>query len=250
MGNNKKILIIIVVILLSIAIGVTAMNLFENKDEKNSDLDIYGISEQEEESVEKEEKVRDSKAKIIYNNIPKIYNEAIAPFSEEFKLYAVMDKITSEKEEESEYTFSEEQVDKVLREIFGPEETLDKMQLTEDKIKDSIYYYSNESEKYTVLPVGFEGVYLDQVLKEVTETNNYYYIYAYCMVGEYKYNEESGEIKAVIGDKEGGDLVLSFTDEIDSNTWIREYEDKLPVFKYTLKKHNDSYYITAVEQIN
>ena len=202
------------------------------------------------ENIEEEKEVKEDKAQEIFRKVPKMYMEAISPFSEEFKLNAVMEKITEQSNLlEVEPDYSKENVDKVLKELFGKDTSLDNSMLTMDKIENSIYYYSKETNSYEILPVGFTGVYLDQKLIKVTQTSSRIYVYAYCLVGEYLVNDD-GKINAVIGDKEGNDLELSFDSEIITDKWIEEYKDNIPVFRYTLEKENDSNYLIAVEQVN
>lgn len=199
---------------------------------------------------QKEINVNDSLSKSIFNSIPNMYEEQEEPFSEEFKLIAVMNKIIEDAGELEQTDFSDENVNKSVKKIFGSHEQLDGRQLTQDKIKNGIYYYSTELESYDVLPVGLEGIYTEQILKKVTETQNNYYIYTYCLIGEYVYSDDGSYVNIVIGDKDGNDLVLKFVGEIDSKKWINEYKENLPIFKYSLKKTSNSYYLTSVEQIN
>jgi hypothetical protein len=248
MKNGKgQIIVAIVVILLGITAGV--WYIFGNPFKKSEENKVYNESKSDDNVVQEDEEknVSASLGEAIFASIPKIYEEQSAPFSEEFKLNATMNKIASESEEPD---FSETSVNKMVKKIFGEDESLDKNQLTQDKIENSIYYYSTELGSYTVLPVGLEGIYTDQILKEVTETDTSYFVYTYCLIGEYVYSDDGTYLNVVIGDKAGNDLVLKFVGEIDSNKWVEEDETKLPVFKYTLQKTDDGYYLTAVEQIN
>lgn len=241
--------IVIIVILLGIIVGISYI--FGNPFTKLQEKEIYSENENEDNinysENNKERDVSKSLEEAIFLSIPKIYEEQAAPFSEEFKLNTVMSKIMEESEE---LDFSETNINKKVKEIFGEDETIDKTQLTQDKIENGIYYYSTELESYTVLPVGLEGIYTDQILKKITETDDSYFVYAYCLIGEYVYLEDGTYLNVVIGDKQGNDLVLKFVGEIDSTKWIEEYEEKLPLFKYTLNKAKDEYYLEAVEQIN
>lgn len=245
----KKILVIICIVLmiiLGIYIGTDS-----EENEKNTDKDNVRIENGEiVENKEKEKEIAKEKADGIFNNMPKMYIEEISPFTEEFKLNMAMEKIIINSNLlEVEQDFSEENVNKVLKELFGKEATLNKEELTIDKIQNSMYYYSEDTDTYGVLPMGFNGVYLEQKLIKATETKERMYIYAYCLVGEYMV-DDSGKINAVIGDKEGNDLELSFEEEITADKWIEKYEEKLPVFRYTFDKENDTNYLIAVEQIN
>lgn len=246
----KKLLVIIIVIAM---IGLIMYIAFNDSDENKIDEDKDNVRIENGEIVEnkeKEKEIKKEKAEEIFKNIPKMYVEEISPFSEEFKLNAAMEKITMQSNLlEVEADFSEKNVNKALKELFGKEATLNKEELTIDKIETSMYYYSEETNTYEVLPMGFNGVYLEQSLIKATETKTRLYVYTYCLVGEYMV-DESGKINAVIGDKDGNDLELSFDEEIISKKWIEEYKEKLPVFRYTFDKNEDNTYLIAVEQVN
>lgn len=245
----KKILVIVCVVLM-IALGIY-IGIASEKTDKETDKDDVRIENGEiVENKEKEKEIAKEKAEEIFENMPKMYVEEISPFTEEFKLNMAMEKIIINSNLlEVEQDFSEKNVNKVLKEIFGKDATLNKEELTIDKIQTSMYYYSEETNAYEVLPMGFNGVYLDQKLIKATETKERMYVYTYCLVGEYMV-DDSGKINAVIGDKDGNDLELSFEEEITPDKWIEKYEEKIPVFRYTFDKENDTNYLLAVEQIN
>lgn len=243
----KKILVIICIIaMIGLGIYISTSSSENNNTEEKPRIENGEIVDK----VEEENELKKVKAEEVFQNIPKMYVEEVAPFTEEFKLNAVMEKIGNQSDLlEVEPDYSEVNVNKVLKELFGKEETLNKEELTIEKIQNSMYYYSEESASYEILPMGFNGVYLEQKLIKATETEKRLYVYVYCLVGEYMV-DESGKINAVIGDKEGNDLELSFNEEIIADKWIEKYEDNIPVFRYTFEKKEDMNYLLAVEQIN
>lgn len=245
----KKILVIVFVVLM-IALGIYIATASEETDKETDKDDVRIENGEIVENKEKEKEIAKEKAEEIFENMPKMYVEEISPFTEEFKLNMAMEKIIINSNLlEVEQDFSEENVNKVLKEIFGKDAALNKEELTIDKIQTSMYYYSEETNAYEVLPMGFNGVYLDQKLIKATETKERMYVYTYCLVGEYMV-DDSGKTNAVIGDKEGNDLELSFEEEITADKWIEKYEEKIPVFRYTFDKDNETNYLIAVEQIN
>ena len=267
--SKRKLFIAIGIVILFVVIGVI---IFAIKNKSGEDKNKPSTSNQEvvvpiDTKVEVEEKaLSKSKATEFFKYIPKIYTEAIAPFTDSFMLGAVMDKIMNETDNESEPDYSIENVDNIVKEIFGKDAKIDKAKVEEPDVENSIFYYSKEAGSYAVIPIGYEGVLKHQILKEVTETNKAYYIYAYCLIGGYSYDEsnslqnEFGEVnfdnlkvQVVVGDKNGNDLIHTFDNfqEIyNEDIWISKYANKMPVFRYTLTKSDEGYYLTEVEQIN
>lgn len=262
---NKKALIICIVVLVLIA-GFLALVMEDNSEKTEvSNTEKSEIEINIEESImDKDEKeVSKKKKEELYNFIPKVYTEAVAPFDSYFMLDAVMDKIINEEEE---YDYSTEKVDKYVKEIFGKESSINKDAVSVPDIKKSIYYYSKEANSYAVIPIGYQGIYEKQIFKTATETEDYYYVYTYVLQGGYAYDESSAtenefgtldytnsRVQVIVGDKDGKDLEHIFdTDKTmyDDEIWLSNYLDKMPIYKYTLTKENDTYYLTDVEQVN
>ena len=64
---------------------------------------------------------------------------------------------------------------------------------------------------------------------------------------------ENAKVQAIIGDKDGNDLVHVFDNYAalyDENIWLDKYSNLMPIFRYTLTKTEDGYCLTEVEQIN
>ena len=131
----KKILVIVCVVLM-IALGIY-IGIASEKTDKETDKDDVRIENGEiVENKEKEKEIAKEKAEEIFENMPKMYVEEISPFTEEFKLNMAMEKIIINSNLlEVEQDFSEENVNKVLKEIFGKDAALNKEELTIDKIQ-------------------------------------------------------------------------------------------------------------------
>lgn len=263
---NKKYLIICIVVLLLIA-GILVLVVGNNNEEKTNETDNIKseIETKIEESImdEDEKEVSKKKKEELSEFIPKVYSEAVAPFDSYFMLDAVMDKITSEDEVPD---YSVENVDDYVKKIFGNESSINKEDVSTPDIQKSIYYYSKEANSYAVVPIGYQGIFEKQIFKTATETKDYYYVYTYVLQGGFAYDETTAvenefgtldytnsKVQVIVGDKDGNDLEHIFdTDKTmyDDEIWLSNYLDKMPIFKYTLKKDNDTYYLTDVEQVN
>ena len=261
---NKKVLITcavaIVLIIVLLVLIFTGNSEPKKEDIKKNETEI----KIEESIMDKDEKeVSKKKKEELYNFIPKVYKEAVAPFDSLYMLEAVMDKIIEEDKSED---FSVKNVDKYVKKIFGKESTINKEEVSTPDIKNSIYYYSKEAESYAVVPIGYQGIYKKQIFKTATETEDFYYVYTYVLQGGYAYDESTAtenefgtldftnsKVQVIVGDKNGNDLVHIFdTDKTmyEDKIWLDNYMDKMPIYKYTLTKENDSYYLTDVEQVN
>ena len=212
---------------------------------------------------ENEKEVSKKKQQELFNFIPKIYIEGIAPFNSSFMLDAVMNKIIANNEE---HDFSEQNVDKHVMKIFGKDAKINKEDVLEPDVAKSLFYYSKEAGTYAVIPVGYEGIYEYQMFKNATETEDAYYVYTYTLIGGYSYDEDSitqdefgdvsyenAKVQVIVGDKDGNDLVHVFdnyTLMYNEEIWLGKYANIMPIFRYTLTKSKDGYYLTEVEQIN
>lgn len=214
--------------------------------------------------IDKDEKnVSKKKQQELFNFIPKIYTEGITPFDSTFILNAVMNKIIDTNED---FDFSENNVDNMVKKIFGKGVAINKEEVAEPDVAKSLFYYSKEAKSYAVIPVGYEGIYEYQILKNATETDNAYYVYAYSLIGGYSYDEDSitqdefgdinydnAKVQVVVGDKDGNDLVHIFENYsamYNESEWLKLYSNIMPIFRYTLTKAENGYYLTEVEQIN
>ena len=83
---------------------------------------------------------------------------------------------------EEEPDFSEENVNKKVKELFGDNAKIDKTKVSTPDIAKSLYYYSEEADSYSVIPVGIEGIFEYQILKNVTETDEAYFVYELLML--------------------------------------------------------------------
>jgi len=212
---------------------------------------------------EKEKDVSKKKASELFNFIPKVYTEAAAPFNSLFMLNATMSKIVVNNET---IDFSVNNVDNYVKKIFGKDAKINKEEVSEPNVEKSLYYYSKEAGMYAVIPVGYEGIFEHQILKNVTETDEAYYVYTYMLIGGYSYDEnsitqdefgdisyENARVQMIVGDKDGNDLVHIFdnyTQMYNDSIWLEKYSNIMPVFRYTLTKNGSEYYLTEVEQIN
>ena len=212
---------------------------------------------------ENEKEVSKKKQEELFNFIPKVYTEGIAPFDSLFILDAVMGKIIDENED---HDFSVKNVDNYVTKIFGKDAEINKEEVSEPDVAKSLFYYSKEAKSYAVIPVGYEGIFEYQIFKNATETDDAYYVYTYTLIGGYSYDEDSitqdefgdvsyenAKVQMIVGDKDGNDLVHIFdnyTHMYDESIWLGEYLNIMPIFRYTLTKSDDGYYLTEVEQIN
>ena len=212
---------------------------------------------------ENEKEVSKNKLQELFNFIPKVYTEGIAPFDSVFMLDAIMSKIIATNEN---IDFSVNNVDNLVKKIFGENASIDKVEVDEPDIAKSLFYYSKEAKSYAVIPVGYEGIFEYQIFKNATETDDAYYVYAYALIGGYSYDEDSitqdefgdvsyenAKVQVIVGDKDGNDLIHVFdnyTFMYDEEMWLKTYSNIMPIFRYTLKKEKGGYYLTEVEQIN
>ena len=261
----KKSIGVVIVVIVCIAVIVGLIILLKDNDETYEPVTIVKNNNSEAPSrvYSNEKDVKENKALEVFKFIPKVYTEEIAPFSSEFMLNAVMSKIIQTEEEPD---FSEENVNKKVKELFGDNAKIDKTKVSTPDIAKSLYYYSEEADSYSVIPVGIEGIFEYQILKNVTETDEAYFVYVYTLIGGYSYDEnsvyvdefgdidyENSKVQLIVGDKNGNDLVHVFDNYdkmFDESIWLKEYSNMMPVFRYTLKKENEKYYLTEVEQIN
>lgn len=212
---------------------------------------------------ENEKDLAKKKAEELFNFIPKVYTEAVAPFDSLFMLDAAMGKIIDTNEE---MDFSVKNVDNVAKKIFGKDAIINKQEVSEPDVGKSLFYYSEEAKSYAVIPVGYEGIFEHQIFKNATETEDAYYVYTYTLIGGYSYDEDSitqdefgdvsyenAKVQMIIGDKDGNDLIHVFdnyTYMYDEEIWLSKYANIMPIFRYTLTKTEDGYYLSEVEQIN
>lgn len=266
---KRSITIIGIVIFIAIIIGAL---LLISTDEKQpvDNLVVPGTNEQEttinkapSKLDDNEKEVSKKKEQELFNFIPKVYTEGVAPFDSLFMLDSVMSKIIDNNEA---HDFSTKNVDNHVTKIFGKGATINKEEVSEPDVAKSLYYYSKEAESYAVIPVGYEGIFKYQIFKNATETNEAYYVYTYTLIGGYSYDEDSitqdeygdvsyenAKVQMIVGDKDGNDLVHIFDNYMsmyDENIWLEKYSNIMPIFRYTLTKTDNGYYLTEVEQIN
>lgn len=186
-------------------------------------------------------------AEALFNELPLIYTEEFAPFTDVFMLNAAMDKVS--KEAEPNYTASH--VDFVVEEIFGEGAAINKANVSEMDITKSLYYYYAETGTYCTVPIGLESTYMTQLLKYATKDDKYTYVYTNEINGTW--HSEEDKTVVVIGDKLGNDLVKSFDnyeDIKDYSVWQKESGNMLPVIRYTLQEVDDKYILVGVEKVN
>lgn len=212
---------------------------------------------------EREKEVSKKKQQELFNFIPKVYIEGIAPFNSAFMLDAVMTKIIDTNEN---MDFSVTNVDNMVKKIFGKDAAINKQEVSEPDVAKSLFYYSKEANSYAVIPVGYEGIFEYQIFKNATETDDAYYVYTYTLIGGYSYDEDSitqdefgdvsyenAKVQVIVGDKDGNDLIHIFDNYsfiYDENIWLKAYSNIMPIFRYTLTKTKEGYSLTEVEQIN
>lgn len=265
---NKKIGIVIVgIIVVAIIVGLIIIISSDEEpvyNENNIQQNETKVENVAPSRLEKSEKdVSDKKEQELFNFIPKVYTESIAPFDSAFILDAVMKKIIDTNEEQD---FSIANVDKYVRKIFGKDVKINKEEVSEPDVAKSLFYFSKEANSYAVIPVGYDGKFEYQIFKNATETEDAYYVYAYTLIGGYSYDEDSitqdefgdinydtAKVQVIVGDKDGNDLVHVFDNYMamfDDEIWIKEYSNIMPIFRYTLTKTKEGYCLTEVEQIN
>lgn len=251
--SKRKSTIIVCICVVLMLIAIMCIVIFSDSDNpKNNALVNNGTSSNVMggENIENSEKELDKNiATTLFNFVPKMYVEEIAPFTDYFLLEAAMDKVKREQVP----NYSAKHVDAVVKEIFGDNVSINKEKVSTMDVTKCIYYYYAEDDTYYTVPMGFGAVYTNQYLKNATVNNDAYYLYVYSIVGEY-YIEDDGKVTVVIGDKEGKDIIKKFAsyDEfMVYSEWTEDYKDKLPMYRYSLKtKENGGYYLTALEQIN
>ena len=270
---KKKVIIVLIIAIL--VASITGLIVLVSKDNNVVDKPAANIPNIENEKVENiapskldesEKEVSERKRQELFNFIPKVYTEGIAPFESSFILDAVMRKIININED---HDFSTNNVDGNVTKIFGKDAKINKEEVAEPDVAKSLFYYSKEAGSYAVIPVGYEGKFEYQIFKNATETDDAYYVYAYTLIGGYSYDEDSitqdefgdvdysnAKVQVIVGDKDGNDLVHVFdnyTLMYDETIWLNKYSNLMPIFRYTLKKDNENrgdYYLTEVEQIN
>jgi len=268
--NKKVITIIICVILIVTIVGlIIAISLGGDQPIEKNTHTVENEQSQEESNKapskvdENEKEVSDKKQQELFNFIPKVYTESITPFDSLFMLDAIMQKIIDTNENQD---FSVDNVDKMVTKIFGKSAAINKDEVAEPDVAKSLFYYSKEANSYAVIPVGYEGIFKYQIFKNATETDEAYYVYTYTLIGGYSYDEDSitqdefgdvsyenARVQVIVGDKDGNDLVHIFdnyTKLYDESIWLSKYSNIMPIFRYTLTKTEDGYYLTEVEQIN
>lgn len=250
MKKNKVKIVIGLLILLVLSATVTyVLVIKDNQNNNNDNSSVVNIDEPKEKENINAELVSIDKAEEISNTIPKIYSEVISPFSDYFMMETVINQIIFEKINVQD--LSRENIEKKVKTVFGSSQVLDLDALGKDATKTMLYYYSPDEDKFIVEPFGFEFIYFEQVLKEVTEDENNYYLYRYCFFGEYIEQESEEKLYLVFGDKDGEDIVEEISSyDIDIDLLVQKYKEELPIFKYTLKKDGLNFYITKVEQTN
>jgi len=225
---RKNIVIIIgCVLLLALIIGLIVIVSSENNSENNGNKPIIENEQADNKNegapsrIEQNEKdVSEKKSQELFNFIPKVYTEGIAPFDSNFMLDAVMNKIITTNEN---MDFSVSNVDNMAKKLFGENAVINKDEVSEPNVAQSFFYYSKEAKSYAVLPVGYEGIFEYQILNNVTETEDAYYVYTYTLIGGYSYDEDSitqdefgdvsyetAKVEVIVGDKDGNDLVHIF----------------------------------------
>lgn len=266
---KKRISIIIgSILLLSLVIGLIVFvssdeqPTSEVKPNQNEQVDVP-LNQAPSKIDDDEKEVSSKKQQELFNFIPKVYTEGLAPFDSNFMLDAIMNKIVAENEEQD---FSVNNVDKLVKRIFGKDASIDKEDVSEPDVARSLFYYSKEAESYAVIPVGYEGIFEYQIFKNATETDEAYYVYAYTLIGGYSYDEDSitqdefgdvsyetAKVQVIVGDKDGNDLIHIFdnyTLMYNEEIWLSKYSNIMSIFRYTLTKTKDGYYLTEVEQLN
>lgn len=255
--------IILIVIVIGLIIIVSSDEQLNNDVNTNNNNEIENTTEAPSKLDDDEKEVSEKKKQELFNFIPKVYTEGIAPFDSAFMLDAVMNKIISTNED---MDFSVTNVDNMVKKIFGAKAIINKQEVSEPNVAKSLFYYSKEAQSYAVIPVGYEGIFEYQIFKNATETEDAYYVYTYTLIGGYSYDEDSitqdefgdvsyenAKVQVIVGDKDGNDLIHVFdnyTFMYDEKTWLNTYSNIMPVFRYTLAKTDDGYYLTEVEQIN
>ena len=268
---NKKVIIISLVILvvLSVIAGIIVISSDDSQVPNNDNIvssngqndTLNGMAPSK---IDKDERqVSDKKKQELFNFIPKVYIEGSTPFDSLFMLDAAMNKIIATNEE---LDFSVQNVDDYVTRIFGKNAKINKSEVAVPNVAKSYFYYSEDAKSYAIIPVGYEGIFEYQIFKNATETDEAYYVYTYALIGGYAYDEasmtldefgdidyENAKVQVIVGDKDGRDLVHVFdnyTAMYDDAIWTEKYSNLMPIFRYTLTKSEDGYYLTEVEQIS
>lgn len=267
---NKKVLVIGISLILVAFIAGLLIAISNDDKKANLDDDYMEPVINEQGEIQAPDRVQNNemdvserKAEELFNFIPKVYAEDVAPFESAYMLDAVMDKIVSLDEE---INLSVEYVDEYVKKIFGNDAKINKEEVSEPDVAKSLYYYSKEANTYAIIPVGYQGIYEYQIFKNATETDDAYYVYTYTLIGGYSFdqssvvldefgdlNYENAKVQVIVGDKDGQDLVHVFdnyNDIYNEQVWLNKYSNLMPVYRYTLKKDGRNYYLTEVEQVN
>lgn len=249
-GKKIKVIILSVCIALAlIAIFVISTSNSEPVVDNNQGNGNGGVIDNTQNSVidKKEKELSKDKAQEYFENLPLVYTEEYAPFTDSFMLSAAMDIVLREQEP----NYAATHVDKIVEDIFGDGVSINKENVKTMDATVSLYYYYPETGSYCIVPVGTEFVYMTQLLKTATEYEDNVYVYTYELNGSW--HQEEDKYVVVVGDKSGNDLVKSFDTYEgikDYSAWLEEYKEKLPVFKYTLKKQQDTLVLVGVERVN
>ena len=266
----KKRLAVITVCVLIIALVIGLIVFISSDDQPNegnagvnNNNQVENITGAPSKVEDNEKEVSKKKQQELFNFIPKVYTEGLAPFDSTFMLDAVMSKIIDTNEN---IDFSVTNVDNMVKKIFGEKASINKDEVSEPEVAKSLFYYSKEAKSYAVIPVGYEGIFEYQIFKNATETDDAYYVYTYTLIGGYSYDEDSitqdefgdvsyenAKVQVIVGDKDGNDLIHVFdnyTFMYNEEMWLKTYSNIMPIFRYTLKKEKGGYYLTEVEQIN
>lgn len=249
--SKKKITIIVAVCIVIMVIAILCIVIFSDgvapsNNAVGNDASNFPINSTDK-VVEKE---TDAKlAQTLFDFVPKMYSEELAPFTDYFMLEAAMDKVNREQEPD----FSASHIDDIVKKIFGQSASINKSTVSSMDVSKCVYYYYAEDDKYYAVPMGFGNLYTNQYLNKATIYGDTYYLYVYSIVGEY-YIEDTGAVTVVIGNKEGVDIIKKFAsyDEfIVYSDWTMDYKGQLPMYRYSIKTmENGDYYLTALEQIN
>lgn len=248
MKNKKGISMMLLIVIITLVAVITTIivyaimgsNFVAKLSEEQAKIDNASLNISDNTIAPSE--VEYTKALSIFNSITKIYEPMQSPFDDEKVLELVMTKIGANNQNPD---YSEENVNKVLHEMFGPDAVINKEKLTDSQ--DALYYFSTTENKYRVRPMGKEFVINDQYLKSVKQTSSEYFVEAYIIQGQVELNENN-EASLTFKDKEGNSITELLSDSWDNKSKIFEkYKNKLSVIRYTLEKSNDSYYILKTE---
>lgn len=265
---NKKIIIISIIAVILLVVGLILFVSFGSNGEQEDFVEnskpgnSTGVVAPSKVG-ENEKEVSSKKKQELFDFIPKVYIEGVAPFTSSFMLDAVMKKMIESNELED---LSAQTIDKQVTKIFGEQAKINKEEVAVPDVAKSLFYYSKEAGSYAIIPVGYEGKFEYQILKNVTETDDAYYVYVYTLIGGYAYDEnslnqdefgdidyENAKVQVIVGDKDGNDLVHVFdnyTLMYDESAWLKNYSNVMPIFRYTLTKSKVGCYLTEIEHVN